>query len=163
MSDDGSQGRPDAGVPQEPGTTDDSGARAAVRPPAKDPMKSFRGVMAGALILEAITVGLAVPVVARLGGGVGTAGGWVVIAVAVALVACCGFLARTWIVPVILALQLALIALVVSLPAVTVIGVVFLAFWLWALWLRRDVARRMAAGLLPSQQPPERTGHEESA
>jgi hypothetical protein len=155
VTDDGAQNPAD--VPRERG---DSGARTAVRPPAKDPMKSFRGVMAGALILEAITVGLAVPVVAGLGGGVGTAGGWVVIAVAVALVMCCGFLRRNWIVAVILALQLALIALVVTLPAVTVIGVVFLAFWLWALWLRRDVARRMAAGLLPSQQDPERTGHD---
>ncbi|HKS45982.1 MAG TPA: DUF4233 domain-containing protein [Amycolatopsis sp.] len=122
--------------------------------PAKDPMKSFRGVMAGVLVLEAITVGLAVPVVARLGGGVGTFGGWTVIAVAVALVACCGLLKRSWIVPVILALQLVLIALVVSLPAVAVIGLLFLAFWLWALWLRRDVARRMAQGRLPSQQRP---------
>lgn len=165
----------DDGVPQERGAhaTGDSqdrdrqpvgsGARATVRPPAKDPMKSFRGVMAGALVLEAITVGLAVPVVARLGGGVGTAGGWAVIAVAVALVVCCGFLRRRWIVPVILALQLALIALVVALTAVAIIGVVFLAFWLWALWLRRDVARRMAAGLLPSQQSPEGTGHPGSA
>jgi hypothetical protein len=155
----------DDDVPQErrARVTEDSAAPAAIRPPAKDPMKSFRGVMAGALILEAITVGLAVPVVARLGGGVDTAGGWAVIAVAVALVACCGFLRRRWIVPVILALQLALIALVVALTAVAVIGVLFLAFWLWALWLRRDVARRMAAGLLPSQQSPDRTGHEGTA
>ena len=28
-----------------------------------------------------------------------------------------------------------------------------LAVWLWLLWLRRDVARRMAAGTLASQQP----------
>jgi len=122
------------------------------RPPAKDPMKSFRGVMAGALIMEAITVGLAVPVVARLGGGVGTVAGWSVIAIAVALVLCCGLLRRSWIVPVILVLQVALIAFFVSTVAIGVIGLLFLAFWLWALWLRRDVARRMAAGTLPSQQ-----------
>jgi uncharacterized protein DUF4233 len=124
----------------------------AVRPPVKDPMKSFRGVMAGALVLEAITVGLAVPVVARLGGGVGTVGGWSVIAIAVALLACCALLGRSWIVPVILALQLGLIALVVSITAIGIIGLLFLAFWLWALWLRWDVARRMAQGRLPSQQ-----------
>lgn len=123
-----------------------------VTPPPKDPMKSFRGVMAGALILEAITVGLAVPVVARLGGGVGTGKGWTVIAVAVALVVCCGLLRRSWIVPVILALQVVLIVFVLWITAIGVLGLLFLAFWLWALWLRRDVARRMAAGTLPSQQ-----------
>ncbi|TNC24379.1 DUF4233 domain-containing protein [Amycolatopsis alkalitolerans] len=124
----------------------------AVKPPAKDPMKSFRGVMAGALILEAITVALALPVIARLGGGVGSSKGWTVIAVAVALVLCCGVLRRSWTVPVILALQVVLIAFLFWITAIGVIGVLFLAFWLWALWLRRDVARRMAAGTLPSQQ-----------
>ncbi|MTD56921.1 DUF4233 domain-containing protein [Amycolatopsis pithecellobii] len=123
-----------------------------VKPPAKDPMKSFRGVMAGALTLEAITVALALPVVARLGGGVGTGKGWTVIAVAIALVLCCGLLRRSWIVPVILALQAVLIAFLFWITAIGVIGLLFLAFWLWALWLRRDVARRMAAGKLPSQQ-----------
>jgi cbb3-type cytochrome oxidase subunit 3 len=125
-----------------------------VRPPAKDPMKSFRGVMAGALIMEAITVALAVPVVARLGGGVGTGKGWTVIALAVVLVLCCGVLKRPWIVPVILAIQVGLMAFFFSITAIGVIGLLFLAFWLWALWLRRDVARRMAAGTLPSQQQP---------
>jgi hypothetical protein len=129
-------------------------AEKAIRPPAKDPMKSFRGVMAGALVLEAITVGLAVPVVGRLGGGVGTVAGWSVIAIAVALLACCGLLKRTWVVPVILALQVGLIVLFVSNTAIGIIGMLFLAFWLWALWLRWDVARRMAEGRLPSQQQP---------
>lgn len=124
----------------------------AVRPPAKDPMKSFRGVMAGALIMEAITVGLALPVIARLGGGIGSGKGWAVIGIALALIVCCGLLKRSWVVPVILALQVALIAFVFSITAIGVIGLLFLAFWLWALWLRRDVARRMAAGTLPSQQ-----------
>ncbi len=39
-------------------------------PPAPpDPWKSFRGVMAGTLILEAIVVLLALPVVGAVGGG----------------------------------------------------------------------------------------------
>ena len=36
---------------------------------APDPWKSFRGIMAGTLILEAIVVLLALPVVARGGAG----------------------------------------------------------------------------------------------
>ncbi len=124
----------------------------APNPPAKDPMKSFRGVMAGSLIMEGITVALALPVVAKLGGGVGTVTGWSVIAIAVAFIVLCGFLKKPWAVPAVLVLQLALVAFVVTLPAVAVLGVLFLGIWLWLLWLRRDVARRMAAGTLPSQQ-----------
>ncbi|WP_208630545.1 DUF4233 domain-containing protein [Amycolatopsis kentuckyensis] len=116
-------------------------------------MKGFRGVMSGTLIMEAITVGLAVPVVNKLGGGISTGTGWTVIAVAVLLIVTCGFVKRAWAVPLILALQVVLIALVFWLPAIAVLGVLFLAVWLWLLWLRRDVARRMAAGTLASQQP----------
>jgi hypothetical protein len=122
------------------------------KPPAKDPMKSFRGVMAGSLIMEGITVALALPVVAKLGSGVGSLTGWSVIVIAVALIVLCGFLKKPWAVPAVLALQVALIAFFVALPAVAILGVIFLGIWLWLLWLRRDVARRMAAGTLPSQQ-----------
>ncbi|RZQ60483.1 DUF4233 domain-containing protein [Amycolatopsis suaedae] len=115
-------------------------------------MKSFRGVMAGMLVLEAIVVALALPVVAWLGSGIGSVTGWSVIAIAAALLVCCGLLRQSWITVVILLLQAALIAFVVALPAVAIIGLIFLATWLWLFWLRRDVARRMAEGRLPSQQ-----------
>jgi len=119
----------------------------------KDPMKGFRGVMSGTLILEAITVALALPVVNRFGGGISTGIGWTVIAIAVALVVLCAMVKRPWAVPAILALQVALIVLVFWLPSIAVLGALFLAVWLWLLWLRRDVARRMAEGTLASQQP----------
>jgi len=118
----------------------------------KDPMKGFRGVMAGSLIMEAITVALALPVVNRLGGGISTGTGWAVLVIAVLLLLLCGFVKRPWAVPVILGLQVALIVLVFWLPAIAVLGAICLAVWLWLLWLRRDVARRMAAGTLASQQ-----------
>ncbi len=119
----------------------------------KDPMKGFRGVMSGTLIMEAITVALALPVVNRLGGGISTGTGWTVLGIALVLMLLCGVVKRPWAVPVILALQVALIVMVFWLPAVAVLGVIFLAVWLWLLWLRRDVARRLAAGTLASQQP----------
>lgn len=131
----------------------DETAEAAPQPPAKDPMKGFRGIMAGTLIMEAIVVALALPLVANLGAGVASWQGWSVIAIAVALLLLCAVLRRPWTVAVVLALQVALVAFVVVLPAVAIIGVLFLALWLWLLWLRRDVARRMAEGRLPSQQP----------
>ncbi|MEV5717856.1 DUF4233 domain-containing protein [Amycolatopsis mediterranei] len=122
-------------------------------PKPKDPMKGFRGVMSGTLIMEGITVALALPVVNKLGGGISTGTGWTVIAVAVLLIVTCGFVKRPWAVPLILGLQVVLVALVFWLPAIAVLGVIFLVVWLWLLWLRKDVARRMAAGTLASQQP----------
>jgi len=124
-------------------------------PPPVDPMKGFRGVMAGTLVLEAIVVALALLVVARLYGGLATSLGVVVAAVAVALVAACWSLRSRWGVPVILSLQVVLIGCVVGAPAVGVIGVLFAAVWGYLLWLRRDVARRLAEGRLPGQRPPD--------
>ncbi len=130
-----------------------SGAQSSTpAPPAKDPMKGFRGVQAGTLVLEAIVVGLALPVVAQLGDGLSSVQGWTVGGIAVALLACCGLLRFSWSIWVILALNVGLVAFVVALPWVTVIGVLFLAVWGWLMWLRHDVARRMAEGRLPSQQ-----------
>ncbi|WP_116044813.1 DUF4233 domain-containing protein [Amycolatopsis palatopharyngis] len=122
--------------------------------PAKDPMKSFRGIMAGTLVMESIAVALALPVVAKLGGGVASWQGWTVIAVAVAMLLLCGALRRAWAIPAVFALHVVLLAFVVAVPAIAIIGMLFLALWLWLFWLRRDVARRMAEGRLPSQQSP---------
>lgn len=130
--------------------TDDSGRQPPA--PAKDPMKGFRGVQAGTLVIEAIVVGLALPVVGTLGSGITSVQGWTVMAIAVALLAVCGVLRKRWAIWVILALHAGLLAFVVALPSIAVIGVVFLAVWLWLMWLRRDVERRMAQGRLPSQQ-----------
>jgi hypothetical protein len=123
-----------------------------VTPPPKDPMKGFRGVVAGTLILEAITVALALPVINKLGDGITSGLGWTVLGISLVLLVLCGMLKRGWALPVVLVLQLALIAMAGALPAIAIIGVVFLAVYLWLLWLRRDVARRMAAGTLMSQR-----------
>lgn len=120
--------------------------------PAKDPMKSFRGVLAGTLVLEAIVVALALPVVARIGSGISSLQGWMVLAVVVALLACCAFPNRRFTPLVCVVLQAGLIAFIVALPSVAVIGIVFAAVLLWLLRLRSKVAGRMTAGTLPSQQ-----------
>jgi Protein of unknown function (DUF4233) len=119
--------------------------------PAVDPMKGFRGVMAGTLVLEAIVVALALLVVAKLDGGLATGAGIVVGAVVVLLVVTCGLLRRSWAVWLVVVAQVALLGCAVSAPAVGVIGALFALVWGFLLWLRRDVARRMAAGELPSQ------------
>lgn len=148
-------------TPDAPGTSDVGGdavesSAASVPAPATDPMKGFRGVMAGTLVLEAIVVALALLVVAKLEGGLGTGVGFVVGAVVIVLVVTCGLLRRPWSVVVIGIAQLALIACFAGAPPVGAIGVLFALVWGYLLWLRWDVARRMAAGLLPSQRP---TGH----
>ncbi len=99
-------------------------------------MKGFRGVMSGTLIMEGITVALALPVVNKLGGGISTGTGWTVIAVAVLLVVTCGFVKRPWAVAADPRTAGGADRAGVLLPAITVLGVIFLAIWLWLPWLR---------------------------
>ncbi|MGW4110080.1 DUF4233 domain-containing protein [Actinosynnema sp. NPDC004786] len=115
-------------------------------------MKSFRGIMAGTLILEVIVVALALPVVAKLAGGVGTGTGYLVLGLIVALIGTCALLKRPWAVYVIVAIHVVMVASWFALTALGGIGVVFSLVWVYLLWLRRDVAKRMAQGRLPSQQ-----------
>ncbi len=127
---------------------------ASVPPPTPpDPIKGFRGVMAGALVMEAITVGLALFAVADLYGGLNSTVGYLVGFVILALLLTCAFLRHTWTMIVVLVLQLVLVGCIVSAVAVGIVGLLFLVVWLYLFWLRREVARRMAAGQLPGQQP----------
>jgi hypothetical protein len=119
-----------------------------------DPWKSFRGVMAGTLILEAIVVLLALPVVARLGGGLTAASGGYLIGLAVVLVLFAGIQGRPWAIWANLALQAVVIAGFLLDGAIGFIGLVFLGVWLLIAYLRYEVLRRQKQGLLPGQQPP---------
>jgi hypothetical protein len=123
-------------------------------PAPPDPWKSFRGVMAGTLILEAIVVLLALPVVSVLGGGLTAVTGTYLIGLAVVLSLLAGLQGRPWAIWVNLALQPVLIAGWVFSGAVGFIGLVFATVWLLILYLRGEVRRREARGLLPGQQPP---------
>ncbi|HEX5120023.1 MAG TPA: DUF4233 domain-containing protein [Pseudonocardiaceae bacterium] len=137
--------------PAEPGGVAEPVQRAAV-----DPMKGFRGVMAGTLVLEAIVVALSLLVVAKLYGGLATGAGVLVGVVIVVLLITCGLLRRTWSLGVIAAAQVALICcFFLGSPGVGAVGALFALIWCYLLWLRWDVARRMAAGRLPSQQAAE--------
>ena len=122
--------------------------------PAPDPWKSFRGVIAGTLILEAIVVLLALPVVAAANGGLTPVTGKYLIGLAVVLVLLAGVQGRPWAIWVNLAIQLVLIAGWLVHGAVGFIGLVFAGVWLLILYLRSEVKRREEHGLLPGQQPP---------
>jgi Protein of unknown function (DUF4233) len=122
--------------------------------PTPDPWKSFRAVMAGTLILEAIVVLLALPVVAAANGGLTPVTGTYLIGLAVVLILLAGVQGRWWAIWVNLAIQLVLIAGWLVHGAVGFIGLVFAGVWLLILYLRSEVKRREEQGLLPGQQPP---------
>jgi hypothetical protein len=126
------------------------------QPPVSDPWRSFRGLMVGTLILEAIVVLLALPVVGAVGGGLtGIALGYL-IGLAVLLLLLAGLQGRPWAIWVNLVVQLAPIAGFFLYPGIGFIGVLFAAVWSLIAYFRAEVLRRQQRGLLPGrQQPPD--------
>jgi uncharacterized protein DUF4233 len=125
------------------------------QPSPPDPWKSFRGVMAGTLILEAIVVLLALPVVGAVGGGLTPVALGYLIGLAVVLVLLTGLQGRPWAIWLDLSVQLVLVAGFLLYPGVGVIGLLFAGVWALIAYLRAEVLRRQQRGLLPGQQPPE--------
>ncbi|MFC0113343.1 DUF4233 domain-containing protein [Kibdelosporangium aridum] len=117
-----------------------------------DPMKGFRGVMAGALLIEAIVVALALLVVHRTGGGLASWKGVLVGGIVLGLILTCGLLRFSWAMYVVIALQVIMLVSFFAVPELGVLGLIFGLVWTYLFWLRRDVAKRMAEGRLPSQQ-----------
>ena len=123
------------------------------RPGPSDPWKSFRGVMAGTLILEIITVLLALPVVAAVGGGLTPWSTAYLVGFAVMLGLLAGMQGRPWAIWANLGVQLLLLAGFLIYPAIGFIGVLFVVVWGVIAYLRAEVLRRQRLGLLPGQQP----------
>lgn len=121
-------------------------------PPAKDPWAGFRGVMAGTLILEVITVLLALPVISTVGGGLKWWSVTYIGVLAFLMALGAGIQRRPWAIPYNLTLQVALIAGWFVHPAIGVLGVLFTCVWLYFLYIRKDIAHREAHGLLPGQR-----------
>ncbi|MGV9817674.1 DUF4233 domain-containing protein [Nocardia xishanensis] len=126
-----------------------SGASAASAP---DPWKGLRGVMAGTLILEAIVVLLALPVVADVGGGVSWLSGSYLVILALLMILGAGVQRRPWALPFNLGLQVLVILGAFIHLSIGIIGLLFAAVWAFILILRAEVKRRMDQGLLPSQR-----------
>ena len=124
------------------------------QPQAPDPWKSFRGVMAGTLILEAIVVLLALPVVSSADDGLTPLTAGYLIGFAIVLVLLAGVQGRPWAIWVNVAIQVVLIAGWLINGAVGFIGLIFAAVWLFIAYLRAEVLRRQKRGLLPGQQTP---------
>lgn len=113
--------------------------------PARDPWKGLRGIMAGTLILEFITVLLALPVVAKLGDGVSSGAGWAVGILAAAMLAAAFVQRRPWGLHLAMALQVVMIACWPLVPTLGILGVVFALVWLYLLNLRNNLRRHLAS------------------
>ena len=125
------ESQPEKGLPEPP-----EGVR--------DPWKGLRGIMAATLALEFITFLLALPVVWKFGGGVSSAGFVIVIVLSVLMLVAAFVQRRPWGLPVALTLQLAMIACWPLVPALGALGILFALVWTYFLWLRHDLARRLA-------------------
>jgi Protein of unknown function (DUF4233) len=114
--------------------------------PQADPWKSFAGVMAATLLLEAIVVLLAIPVVGAVGGGLTGASLGYLIGLAVLFVLLAGLQRRPWAIWVNLGVQLLLLAGFAVYPGVGFIGVLFTGVWALIAYLRAEVRRRLEQG-----------------
>ncbi|MCH9642593.1 MAG: DUF4233 domain-containing protein [Actinomycetia bacterium] len=110
--------------------------------------------MAGTLILEAIVVLLALPVVSSVGGGLSAGSTAYLVGIAVLLVLMAGIQGRSWAIWANLGVQLLLIMGWAIYPGVGFVGLLFTVVWLLIVYLRAEVLRRQKRGLLPGQQPP---------
>lgn len=122
-------------------------------PPANDPWKGLRGVMAGTMILEVIVVILAFPIVWRLGGGLTWVSGGYLILLVLAMIVAAGMQGRPYALKLDLALQVAVIVGGVFHWSIAAVGVVFGSVWLYIVYIKRDVEKRVEMGMLPGQEP----------
>lgn len=121
--------------------------------PASDPWKSFAGVMAGTLILEAIVVLLAIPVVGAVGGGLSAVSLSYLIGLAMLHILLAGVQRKPWAIWVNLAVQLTLVAGFLVYPAIGFIGLLFIGVWALIAYLRSEVRRRQQSQ--PAEPPPD--------
>ena len=122
--------------------------------PSKDPMKGLRGVMAGTLVMESISMLLVLTVIAKVDGGAHwTTFNWVfVTAVGVALFLW-GFMQKR---PGALSINLMLNVIAVGGGlfvhySMVIMALIFIAVWMYILVLRKNLLERMKRGLLTTQ------------
>lgn len=122
--------------------------------PAKDPLKGLRGVTAGTLFLEAITIFLSLTVILQVNDGIyWTTFNWMFIVVLGALHVLLAFLQRlSWGLPAALGLQVVgLVGGAFVHWSVAAVMVIFIFVWWYLLTLRKNLIERMRRGLLVTQ------------
>ncbi|QGU08047.1 hypothetical protein COCCU_10640 [Corynebacterium occultum] len=121
--------------------------------PVKDPMKGLRGVMAGTLVMEAITLYLVLTVILQVSDGVyWTTFNWVYVTVVATAHLVMAFLQRfPFSLPINLLLQVFALAGFFIHPSMGIVALLFIAVWWYLLHLRKTMLERMRRGLLPGQ------------
>lgn len=109
-------------------------------------------MMAGTLMLEAVVVLLALPVVGAVGGGLTAVSLSYLIGLAAVLILLVGLQGRSWAIWANLAVQLVAIVGFAVYPGVGFIGVLFTVVWGLIAYFRAEVRWRQQRGLLPGQQ-----------
>jgi hypothetical protein len=112
----------------------------------RDPVRAVRGVAAGTLVLEAITVLFALAPVATLGGGLTGPRLAALLGIVALLLVCAGLLRRPWAYWLATGAQVLVIASGFLTPAMFVLGVIFGAIWVYALRLRATITPPEARG-----------------
>jgi hypothetical protein len=107
--------------------------------------------MAATLMLEAIVVLLAIPVVGAVGGGLTAVSLSYLIGLAVLLILLTGLQRRPWAIWVNLAVQMVPLAGFVVYPGIGFIGLLFTALWAMIAYFRAEVRRRQEHGLPPPE------------
>lgn len=128
------------------GDAGDAAVSARAAGPGPDPLRGLSGVFAGTLAMEAVLVGLALTVVARLGGGLGGVGGWYTGLLALALLGAAFVQRRPWGLGLALALQVAMVVGWFAHPALGIVGLLFVLVWAYLLYVRREALRRLGSG-----------------
>lgn len=123
------------------------------RAPVKDPMKGLKGVMAGAMCMEAITFYLVLTVILRVDNGAyWTTGNWVFVTVLATAMLLMAFLqSRPWAIKGNIALQVVALAGFIVHPSMGITAIIFGLVWWYILHLRRNLIERMKRGLLTTQ------------
>lgn len=121
--------------------------------PAKDPMKGIRGIMAGTLVMEAITIALVLTVILRVDDGAyWTTFNWVYVSAVALAMFIAAFLQRfSWAIPMNIALQVVAFAGIFVHPSMGIVAGIFILVWAYLLYLRSMLVARMERGLLTTQ------------
>lgn len=121
--------------------------------PAKDPMKGIRGVMAGTLVMESITIALVLTVILRIDNGVyWTTFNWMYVSGLAIVMLLAAFVQRfSWSIPMNIVLQVLALAGFFIHPSMGVVAIIFIMVWLYLFYLRSNMVERMKRGLLTTQ------------
>ncbi|MBH5299756.1 DUF4233 domain-containing protein [Corynebacterium silvaticum] len=121
--------------------------------PAKDPMKGLRGVMAGTMMMQAISFYLVLTVILRVDNGIHwTTFNWgYVTAVSTAMLILSFLQKKRWALKVNIGIQVFALAGFVVHISMGIMAVVYIAVWWYLLYLRKNLIERMKRGLLTTQ------------